>query len=201
MLSLLVAPTQDVADRASGSRWPASATALGDYATVFAGVAGWAIFGTTLAVDLPLGAARARRRLRLGRPVREHRRRLVGRRLPVFPGQVLASLIRGGTIELGMGRAVVTAAVYTAIAAAAVLLLVSRRDVTLLGARRGHAGRPQPRCLDFRVRVAAGRTWSTRDGTSATAEGVSNISRQDDRPDEGVRQELEDRYSPADHRR
>ena len=35
--------------------------------------------------DLPLGAARARRRLRLGRPVREHRRRLLGHRLPRLP--------------------------------------------------------------------------------------------------------------------
>ena len=35
-----------------------------------------------------------------------------------FPGQVLASLIRGGTPELAFGRAVVTATIYTAIAAA-----------------------------------------------------------------------------------
>jgi hypothetical protein len=48
----------------------------------------------------------------------------------VFPGQVLGSMIRGGTVELGMGRAVATAAVYVTIAAAASLLLVSRRDVT-----------------------------------------------------------------------
>jgi hypothetical protein len=47
-----------------------------------------------------------------------------------FPGQVLASLIRGGTVELGMGRAVLTAAVYTAVAACVALTLVARRDVT-----------------------------------------------------------------------
>jgi hypothetical protein len=48
----------------------------------------------------------------------------------VFPGQVLGSMIRGGTVELGMGRAVATVAIYTAIAAAVSLLLISRRDVT-----------------------------------------------------------------------
>ncbi|HEY5421910.1 MAG TPA: hypothetical protein VIK05_00480, partial [Ilumatobacteraceae bacterium] len=48
----------------------------------------------------------------------------------VFPGQVLGSLIRGGTIELGFARALVTAAVYTGVAATATLLLISRRDVT-----------------------------------------------------------------------
>ena len=48
----------------------------------------------------------------------------------LFPGQVLASLIQGGTVELGIGRAGVTAALYTAIAAGVTLVLVSRRDVT-----------------------------------------------------------------------
>ena len=48
----------------------------------------------------------------------------------VFPGQVLASLIQGGTAELGLGRAAVTAAVYTALAAGVALVLVTRRDVT-----------------------------------------------------------------------
>jgi len=47
-----------------------------------------------------------------------------------FPGQVLASLIRGGTIELGFSRALITAVVYTGVAATATLFLVSRRDVT-----------------------------------------------------------------------
>jgi hypothetical protein len=39
-------------------------------------------------------------------------------------------MIRGGTVALGMGRAVATAAIYTAIAAAVSLMLVQRRDVT-----------------------------------------------------------------------
>ena len=48
----------------------------------------------------------------------------------VFPGQVLASLIRGGTLELGVGRAAITAALYAALAASVALVLVTRRDVT-----------------------------------------------------------------------
>lgn len=48
----------------------------------------------------------------------------------LFPGQVLASLIRGGTIELGMGRAVLTAVLYTGVTAIIALVLVARRDVT-----------------------------------------------------------------------
>ena len=43
---------------------------------------------------------------------------------------MLASLIRGGTAELAFGRAVVTATLYTAVAGAVALVLVSRRDVT-----------------------------------------------------------------------
>ncbi len=43
---------------------------------------------------------------------------------------MLASLIQGGTTELGIGRAVVTALLYAGVAAAASLVLVSRRDVT-----------------------------------------------------------------------
>jgi hypothetical protein len=48
----------------------------------------------------------------------------------LFPGQVLASLIRGGTAELAMGRAVLTGLVYVGGAALVALTLVSRRDVT-----------------------------------------------------------------------
>ena len=45
----------------------------------------------------------------------------------VFPGQVLGSLIRGGTTDLAMGRAVSTALLYTAIAA--VVQTISRRVI------------------------------------------------------------------------
>ena len=101
-----------------------------DYATVFAGVAGWAVFGTTLAVifrsaPLALGVGFA-----WAGPFENIVVDSWQAGYRYFPGQVLASLIRGGTAELGMGRAVLTAALYTGIAAAVTLILVSRRDVT-----------------------------------------------------------------------
>ncbi|MET0326487.1 MAG: ABC transporter permease [Ilumatobacteraceae bacterium] len=127
--SLVMAPTQDV----STANW-FSLASLGDagrdFATVFAGVAGWAVFGTTLAVifrSVPLALA-------VGFAWAGPFENIVvdswdaGYRY--FPGQVLASLIRGGTPELAFGRAVSTATIYTAIAGAVGLVLVSRRDVT-----------------------------------------------------------------------
>ena len=103
--------------------------AVADYVTVFAGVAGWAIFGTTLAVifrsaPLALGVGFA-----WAGPFENivvdswH----AGYRF--FPGQVLASLIQGGTVELGIGRAVLTAAMYVQ-GRRWCVTLVSRRDVT-----------------------------------------------------------------------
>lgn len=47
-----------------------------------------------------------------------------------FPGQVLGSLARGGTVELGMSRAAATAALYAAAAVAISAVSVHRRDVT-----------------------------------------------------------------------
>ena len=95
-----------------------------------AGITGWAIFGTALAVvfrSVPLA-------LGIGFAWAGPFENIVvdswstGYR--VFPGQVLGSLIRGGTLELTLTRAIVTAVAYTAIAAAVALILVVRRDVT-----------------------------------------------------------------------
>jgi len=101
-----------------------------DYVTVMGGVTGWAVFGTTLAVifrsaPVALGVGFAWAGPFENIIVDSWR---TGYR--VFPGQVLASLIQGGTAELGIGRAVLTATVYAAVAAVVTLLLVSRRDVT-----------------------------------------------------------------------
>jgi hypothetical protein len=127
--SLVMAPTQDV----STADWFSLASAgdaVRDFATVFAGVAGWAVFGTTLAVifrSAPLALA-------VGFAWAGPFENIVvdswdaGYRY--FPGQVLAALIRGGTPELAFGRAVYTATIYTGVAAAVALVLVSRRDVT-----------------------------------------------------------------------
>lgn len=128
-MSLMMAPTQDIAT----THW-VSVSSLGeglrDYATVFAGVAGWAVFGTTLAVvfrsvPLALGVGFA-----WAGPFENIAVDSWEAGYRFFPGQVLASLIRGGTAELGGGRALFTAALYCGVAAVATLVLVARRDVT-----------------------------------------------------------------------
>jgi ABC-type transport system involved in multi-copper enzyme maturation permease subunit len=129
LMSLAVAPSQDMAT----SEWFSMASlgeAVGDYLTVFAGVAGWAIFGTTLAVifrsaPLALGVGFA-----WAGPFENIVVDSWDPGFKVFPGQVLGSMIRGGTVELGMGRAVATAAAYAGVAAVVSLVLVHRRDVT-----------------------------------------------------------------------
>ena len=128
-LSLLVAPGQDVAT----STWfslRSLAAAAGDFATVFGGVAGWAVFGTALAVvfrsaPLALGVGFA-----WAGPFENIVVDSWNAGYRWFPGQVLASLIQGGSTELGLSRSVLTAAVYIAVAATAAALLVTRRDVT-----------------------------------------------------------------------
>jgi len=128
-MSLIVAPSRDLAI----GNWFSLASlgdALRDYVTVLGGVAGWAVFGTTLAVifrstPLALGVGFA-----WAGPFENIVVDSWHAGYQYFPGQVLASLIRGGTVELGMGRAVFTAVAYTVVAAAATLVLVSRRDVT-----------------------------------------------------------------------
>jgi ABC-2 type transport system permease protein len=127
--SLLLAPSNDIAL----SDW-FSLRSLGeagrDYVTVVAGVAGWAVFGTTLAVifrstPVALGVGFA-----WAGPFENITVDSWDAGYRFFPGQVLASLIRGGTVELGLGRALLTAAVYATLAASVTLVLVSRRDVT-----------------------------------------------------------------------
>lgn len=129
VLSLAVAPGQDI----DTGQWRSLASlgeAVQDYGSVLAGVAGWGIFGTTLAVifrstPVALGVGFA-----WAGPFENIVVDSWDTGFKVFPGQVLGSLIRGGTVELGMGRAAVTAALYTAVAAAVSLVLVARRDVT-----------------------------------------------------------------------
>jgi ABC-2 type transport system permease protein len=127
--SLVLAPTKDI----STSAW-FSFAGLGDAAhdlgTVFAGVAGWAIFGSTLAVvfrsaPLALGVGFA-----WAGPFENIVVDSWDAGYRFFPGQVLASLIRGGTVELGFTRAIVTAALYAGVAVMAGLFLLSKRDVT-----------------------------------------------------------------------
>ena len=129
VLSLVVGPGEGV----STAGWlsvDGLGAAVRDYVTVLGGVVGWAVFGTTLAVafrsaPLALGVGFAWAGPFENIVVDSWQ---AGYRW--FPGQVLASLIQGGTAELAMGRAVLTAALFGALAAAGALVLVARRDVT-----------------------------------------------------------------------
>jgi hypothetical protein len=97
---------------------------------VLAGVAGWAVFGTTLGVvfrSTPLALAVG---FAWAGPFENIVVDSWSTGYRVFPGQVLGSLIRGGTVELGLGRAAATAVLYAGVAAVASLVLVARRDVT-----------------------------------------------------------------------
>jgi len=128
-MSLLVAGSQHV----SISHWFTAGSALaavGDFATVFAGVAGWAIFATTLAVifrSVPLA-------LGVGFAWMGPFENIVvdswKTGLRVFPGQVLRAVINGGTPSLGFGRALLTTGAYVAAGAAVTATLLIRRDVT-----------------------------------------------------------------------
>jgi ABC-type transport system involved in multi-copper enzyme maturation permease subunit len=128
-ISFLLAGGKDV----STSEWLTAGSALdglGDFARAFAGVAGWGIFGATLAVllrstPLALGVGIA-----WAGPFENIIVDGWTTGLRVFPGQVLRAIMNGGTPELGLGRAAVTGLLYAAVAGAVCLTVLSRRDVT-----------------------------------------------------------------------
>lgn len=132
LVSLAVAPGQHV-DTAQWWTVASLGHALEDYGTVLAGVAGWAVFGTTLAVVFRSAPVALAVGFAWAGPFENIVVDSWSTGYRVFPGQVLGSMIRGGTVELGMGRALLTAGAYTAVAAAVAATLVARRDVT--GAR------------------------------------------------------------------
>jgi ABC-type transport system involved in multi-copper enzyme maturation permease subunit len=127
--SLVMAPSKDI----STTGWFSTAglvDGIRDYATVLAGVAGWAVFGTLLAVIFRSAPAALGVGFVWAGPFENITSRSWATGYKVFPGQVLASLIEGGSAELSLGRAIVTGAVYVAIAAVIAFTIVARRDVT-----------------------------------------------------------------------
>jgi len=129
VLSIVVAPMKDV-DTSAWLSVGGVGHAVRDYLTVMVGVAGWAVFGSTLAVifrsaPIALGVGFA-----WAGPFENIVVDSWGAGYRFFPGQVLASLIRGGTSELAMGRALLTAMLYAGLAGLVALTVVARRDVT-----------------------------------------------------------------------
>ena len=123
-------PTQDIATGRLVLARAASATAVRDYATVFAGVAGWAVFGTTLAVIFR--SARSPSASASPGPARS-RTSSSTRGTPATGSSPARSWPRSSAAAPSSSASagpLLTAVLYTAIAAAVALVLVSRRDVT-----------------------------------------------------------------------
>lgn len=129
VLSLLVAPGNDI-PTGDWFSLDGLAAGMGNYARVLGGVAGWAVFGTTLAVvfrSTPIALAVG---FAWAGPFENITVDSWSTGYRVFPGQLLASLIQGGTPEASLARSATTAAIYAAVAGVIALMLVSRRDVT-----------------------------------------------------------------------
>src|SRR5690606_1990428 len=128
-LSFAIAPGQDVPT----DEWLTASSLVDgvqDYANALAGIAAWAVLGTVLAVVFRSTPPAHRVGFAWAGPFENIVVDSWETGFRVFPGQVFGSLIRGGTVELGMGRAVATSALYAAVAAVVALVLVARRDVT-----------------------------------------------------------------------
>jgi ABC-type transport system involved in multi-copper enzyme maturation permease subunit len=125
----ILAPTQDVA---TGS-W-VSADALGqaisDYGSVLFWVSGYAVLGTAIAVivrSVPLSLAIG---IAWAGPFEHIVQDAWGAATRFFPGLLLEAFVAGGTPDVSARRALVTVAVYLAIAAAIAGTTFARRDVT-----------------------------------------------------------------------
>ena len=128
-LSLLLAPSKDIDTGAWFSLAGAGHT-LGNYATALVGVAGWAICGAALGVAFRAAPLALAVGFAWAGPFENIIARSWTTGYRVFPGQVLAAVIQGGTPEISLARAVTTATVYVGLAAVATAILLTKRDVT-----------------------------------------------------------------------
>ena len=104
--------------------------AVVDLGTTFAGLTGWMVFGAVLAIvfrSVPVALAVG---IAWSGPFENITVDSWSTGYRVFPGQVLRSVINGGTAELSFGSALLRSGVYVAVAAGIALTLVSRRDIT-----------------------------------------------------------------------
>jgi ABC-2 type transport system permease protein len=125
----LLAPTQDVATGA----W-LSADALGhgiaDYGSVLFWVSGYALLGAALGVLVRSVPAALAIGIAWAGPFEHLVQDAWGDASRFFPGLLLEAFVAGGTAQVGVTRALVTVAVYMAVAAAVAGSVFSRRDVT-----------------------------------------------------------------------
>ena len=128
-LSLLLAPSKDI-DTSAWFSLAGAGHALGNYATAFAGVAGWAIFGAALGVAFRAAPLALAVGFAWAGPFENIIARSWTTGYRVFPGQVLAAVIQGGTPEISLSRATTTAIVDVGVAAVATVILLTNRDVT-----------------------------------------------------------------------
>ena len=127
--SLLAAQWQGVATNAWFSIGAVD-DAVADFASTFLGLAGWMVLGTFLAVlfrSVPLALAVG---VAWAGPFENITVDSWSTGFRVFPGQVLRSVIAGGTVELGFAQAVLRSSLYVAVAGAITLVVVAHRDVT-----------------------------------------------------------------------
>jgi ABC-2 type transport system permease protein len=125
----LLAPTQNVAT----GKWvsvDALEQAVSDYGSVLFWVSGYALLGTALAVvvrSVPLALAIG---IAWAGPFEHILQDSWTAAARFFPGLLLEAFVAGGTSEVSADRALVTVAVYLAVAAAIAGTTFARRDVT-----------------------------------------------------------------------
>jgi ABC-2 type transport system permease protein len=104
--------------------------AVTDYGAVLLWVTGYAVFGTTVALlvrSVPLALAIG---VAWAGPVEHLLQDAWQPATRWFPGLLLEAFVAGGSVDVGAGRALLTAAVYAAVAATIGGLAFARRDVT-----------------------------------------------------------------------
>lgn len=128
-ISLALAPAYDVSTHA----WFGASSfvdALSNYAKVMTTIGGYAVFGATLGIifrstPLAIGVG-----IIWTGPFENITVDSWNTGYRVFPGQVLSAITQGGTVDITLERALLTAAIYGVIASIIAFTLVSRRDVT-----------------------------------------------------------------------
>lgn len=125
----LLAPTADV----STSAWlglDAVGHAIADYGTVLLWIAGYTVFGTTVAVlvrSVPLSLAIG---VAWAGPIEHLLQDAWSPAARFFPGLLLEALAAGGSADVSAGRAIATVLGYVVVAGAITATVFARRDVT-----------------------------------------------------------------------